>query len=468
MAADRELGLGAAREQALTRGVGLLQEAWRSFDSPRPGQPPISDATRALTAGPLPEDGVGAEVGLDDAARLLDESLAQSRPRFFGYVGSSGLEVAVLADALAAAHDVNLASRAAAADLVESQTIRWVGEFVGFPASAGVFTSGGMVSTLTALAAARERALPGSRIEGVGSGGVVYAAAEAHSSVERAVEILGLGRRALHPVPVDGRRRMSPAALAGMIAADRQAGLVPLAVVATAGTTLTGAVDPLRPIGELCRGQRIWMHVDGAYGLPAAATPQAGPQFDGLDLADSASLDAHKWLFVPKACGVLLVRDRSDLEAAFSHRAAYMPAEEDERHPVEWTLEYSRPFRALKLWLAFRVHGAQAFREAIGRNLDLAGLLADLVRDSPDLELVCRPTLSIVCFRRRPAQGDPDRHNARLATALQRDGRVYVTTAVVDGLTCLRPCIVNFRTTDADVRALIEVVREVGARVEDG
>jgi aromatic-L-amino-acid decarboxylase len=468
MDAASTLGLGRLREQALAHGVELLDEAWRSFDAPRPDQPAISAATRELTAGPLPEDGVGAGPALDDVARLLDESLAQSRPRFFGYVGSSGLEVAVLADALAAAHDVNLASAAGAADLVERQTIRWVAEFVGFPASAGEFTSGGMISNLTALTAARERALPGSRIGGAGLGGVVYASVEAHSSVERAVEVLGLGRTALRPVPVDARRRMDPAALAAMIAADRDAGRVPVAVVATGGTTLTGAVDPLRAIGEICRGQAIWMHVDGAYGLPAAATSTAGPMFDGLDLADSACLDAHKWLFVPKACGVLLVRDRAELEAAFTHAPAYMPADSDVRHPVEWTLEYSRPFRALKLWLAFRAHGAGAFRAAIAHNLTLAALLADLVRDSADLELVCEPSLSIVCLRRLPAHGVPDVHTAALARALQRDGRVYVTAAVVDGATSLRPCIVNFRTTEDDVRALVDVVGEVGRALERG
>jgi aromatic-L-amino-acid decarboxylase len=468
MDAASTLGLGLARKQALAHGVELLDEAWRSFDAPRPDQPPISGATRALTAGPLPEQGVGAGPALDDVASLLDESLAQSRPRFFGYVGSSGLEVAVLADALAAAHDVNLASAAGAADLVERQTIRWVAQFVGFPASAGGFTSGGMVSNLTALAAARERALPGSRIDGVGRGGVVYASVEAHSSVERAVEVLGLGRTALRLVPVDARRRMDPSALTAAIAADRDSGRVPVAVVATGGTTLTGAVDPLRAIGEICREQGIWMHVDGAYGLPAAATAAAGPLFDGLDLADSACLDAHKWLFVPKACGVLLVRDRADLEAAFAQAPPYMPAETGVRHPVEWTLEYSRPFRALKLWLAFRAHGAEAFRAAIGQNLALAGLLADLVRDSTDLELVCEPSLSIVCLRRLPASGDPDPHNAALARVLQRDGRVYVTAATVDRVTCLRPCIVNFRTTEEDVRVLVDVVGELGRALERG
>jgi aromatic-L-amino-acid decarboxylase len=260
---------------------------------------------------------------------------------------------------------------------------------------------------------------------------------------------------------------MRPDLLAAAIDRDLADGLRPVAVVATAGTTLTGAVDPIRAVAEVCAAHGVWLHVDGAYGLPAAATASARHLFDGLELADSAALDGHKWLFVPKACGVLLVRSRADLEAAFSHDAPYIPEIEFGEHPVEWTLEYSRPFRALKLWLALRAHGAEAFREAIEHDLELARLVADLVRKADDLELMTEPSLSIVPFRRVPARGDVDLHNQRLVGALQRDGRVYVTGAVVDGSWCLRPCMVNYRTTEDDAHALVDIVREVGRRIED-
>jgi aromatic-L-amino-acid decarboxylase len=295
---------------------------------------------------------------------------------------------------------------------------------------------------------------------------VVYTSAEAHSSVERAVEVLGLGRRSLRTIAIDSSRRMRPDALAEAIDRDVADGRVPVAVVATAGTTLTGAVDPIRPVAGVCAAHNVWLHIDGAYGLPAAATDTARHLFDGLELADSAALDGHKWLFVPKACGVLLVRNRSDLEAAFSHDAPYIPEIEFGEHPVEWTLEYSRPFRALKLWLALRAHGAGAFREAIEHDLELARLVADLVRAADDLELLVEPALSIVPFRRIPAHGDVDEHNRRLVQELQRDGRLYVTGAVVDGRWCLRPCMVNYRTTVADAHALVDIVREVGQRIE--
>jgi aromatic-L-amino-acid decarboxylase len=463
---DTPLALGEARTETLEHGLALILESWRGFDRARSYQPPIAEHIRALLDQGLPQSGIGPHAALDEVSEILDESLAHSRPRFFGYVGSSGLELGVLADALAGSHDINLAASAAAADLVERQTLRWVGDLVGYPAAWGTFTSGGMLSNLTALTAARERAQPGCRIDGCDGRGVVYASVEAHSSVERAVEVLGLGRRALRPIEIDAARRMRPDALAAAIDRDVAEGLRPVAVVATAGTTLTGAVDPIRAVAEACAAHGVWLHVDGAYGLPAAAPASARHLFDGLELADSAALDGHKWLFVPKACGVLLVRNRADLEAAFSHDAPYIPEIEFGEHPVEWTLEYSRPFRALKLWLALRAHGAEAFREAIEHDLELARLVADLVRSADDLELMTEPALSIVPFRHVPSRGNPDAHNRRLVGALQRDGRVYVTGAVVDGRWCLRPCIVNYRTSADDARALVDVVREVGRRIE--
>jgi aromatic-L-amino-acid decarboxylase len=191
------------------------------------------------------------------------------------------------------------------------------------------------------------------------------------------------------------------------------------------------------------------------------------PAFAGLDRADSIALDAHKWLYLPKACGVVLVRRREDLHHSFSHDEGYMPHERTEEHAVDVTLEYSRPFRALKLWLAFRVHGAAAFRTAIERNLRQAALLYRTLGEAPDMRMLPEPPqLSIVPFQHVPAgHPDLDAHNARLALALQNDGRVWVAPATIDGRVYLRPCFVNFRTTDEDVLALVDIAREVGERL---
>jgi aromatic-L-amino-acid decarboxylase len=447
----------------------LIAEAWTSFDHARDGQPPIDDATSALLRGGLPEHGTPANQVLEDAARVLDESLAQPRPRWFGFVGSSGLEIGVIGDLLAACYDINLAIGTEAASHVERQALRWVGELVGFPGRGGACTSGGMLSNLTALAAARERALPGSRRRGiVGTPAAIYCSSEAHYSIVRAAEVLGLGSDQVRSIPIDATRRMRPSQLAEAIDADRTSGVTPIACIASAGTTLTGAVDPIDALADVCGPRGVWLHVDGAYGLPAAAAPSARHLFAGLERADSVSVDAHKWLYLPKACGVVLVRDASVLVEAFAHDESYMLHDENERHAVDTTLEYSRPFRALKLWLAFRTHGAEAFRAAIEQNLAQARMLKRLVEQYDDLELVGAPGLSIVPFRHLPRDGrDLDAHNLALSRLLQEDGRVYVSPAIVDGQAVLRPCIVNFRTTDDDVRALVDVTRELGARLLD-
>ncbi len=459
------LRLGEDRGDVLAHVARRIGEAWRSFDAFRPTQPILSPAIEALLGAPLPELGSPVRQTIDEAAQILDESIAQSRPRYFAYVGSSGLEIGVVADALAAAHDVNLATDSAAATAIEREAVRWVAQFVGFPAAGGTFTSGGTISNMTAIAAARERALPGSRRSGLaGLRPVLYASREVHYSVHRAAEILGIGSDNVRAVGVDEHRRMRPDLLAAAIDADLAAGLVPVCVIATAGTTLTGAVDPLARAADVCDERGIWLHVDGAYGLPAASTPEAAPLFAGLERARSVSMDAHKWLFLPKACGVVLVRDETDLTRAFSHADTYMPHVEEHPNAVETTLEYSRPFRALKLWLAFRTHGAAAFRAAIGENIRLARHLADCVTARfPELELLDDPQLSIVCFRHVPAGiADIDAHNTELVRRIQRDARCYVSPADVDGVTYLRPCVVNFRSTEADVEALVEVALDLG------
>ena len=363
---------------------------------------------------------------------------------------------------------MNLAVDARAATLIEHQAVRWVGEFIGFPAAGGAFTSGGTISNVTALAAARERALPGSRHTGLGGRRVaVYCSEEVHYSVTRAVELLGIGSDNLRAVPLDGLRRMRSDALAAAIERDVADGITPIAVIATAGTTLTGAIDPLADLAEVCRARGVWLHVDGAYGLPAAAVPARAAAFDGLALADSCSVDAHKWLYLPKACGVVLVRDANVLAGAFAHESGYLPHQQHELHAADITLEYSRPFRALKLWLAFRVHGADQFREAIARNLDEADLLHRRAQASEDFEVPdAPPQLSIAPIRHTPpGVADLDAHNERLADAIQADGRVYLASALIGDQVWLRPCFVNFRTTEDDVLAVLDVARDIGGRL---
>jgi aromatic-L-amino-acid decarboxylase len=465
---QRPLRLDAPREEVLAHAARLVAEAWRSFDRFRPEEPPLDEGVRRLLGAELPESPAPVLEALDDAARILDESIAQARPRYFAFIGSSGLPIGAVADLLAHSYDINLAVDARAATQVEDQAVHWVARFIGFPAAGGAFTSGGTISNVSALAAARERALPGSRHRGLGGARVaIYCSQEVHYSVTRAVELLGIGSDNLRAIPLDAARRMQSAALAEAIDRDVADGVTPVAVIATAGTTLTGAIDPIDAVAKVCGARRVWLHIDGAYGLPAAAIGSRVDDFRGIAQADSCSVDAHKWLYLPKACGVVLVRDADSLARAFAHEQGYLPHQQHELHAADITLEYSRPFRALKLWLAFRAHGAAQFRGAIERNLAEAELLYGVARSAEDFQVLdTAPRLSIVPIRHvPPGVEDLDAHNQALAEAIQADGRVYLASALIDGHVWMRPCFVNFRTTDDDVMALVDVARELGEQL---
>jgi aromatic-L-amino-acid decarboxylase len=461
----RPLTLGPDRDAALEHAAALVARAWREFDQAREVEALPTSSLLTVLNEPLPQEPNDVIASLDTAAEVLDTSLSQARPRYLAYIGSSGLEVGALADLLAHSYDINLALDARAASHLDRQALAWLAEFLGYPAGGGSFTSGGTISNITALAVARERAIPGSRAAGLSGQRVrVYCSREAHYSVTRAAELLGIGRDNVYGVDIDELRRMDAADLSRQIDEDLAGGITPIAVIATGGTTLTGAVDPLDAIADVCEPRGVWLHVDGAYGLPAAASRTSGFRFAGLDRVDSLTIDAHKWLFVPKACSAILVRRTADLAATFAHDEAYIPHEQETLNAVDITLEYSRPLRALKMWLAFRVHGAEAFREAIDRNIQQAHLLYALAGADPEFETRAHPPqLSIVPIRHvRPECPDRDDHNAALCRAIQDDGRVYLSPAVIDGQIWLRPCFTNFRTTEEDVRITLEVAAELG------
>ncbi len=453
------------REQVLQLLTEHLSSTWASFDQPRPKEPQLDASLVARLAQALPDRPGDPEAALDDIASVLDASVSPARPLYSAYIGSTGLEAGVLAGALANAYDVNLAAAAGAAELLENQTLRWVAEFVGYPVRDGAFTSGGMTSNLTALTAAREHALPGARYTGVsGRAAAVYCSEESHHSVARAVEVIGLGSQALRRIPTDSRRSMRVDSLREALGADRAAGTVPVAVVATAGTTLTGAIDPLDQIADICAEHDVWMHVDGAYGGPAAGVPGLAPRFNGIGRADSLTIDAHKWLGVQKSCSLVMLSRQGPLERAFAHDERYMLHAGVAANGVDSTLEYSRPVRSLKLWLAFRLYGAEMMRRWIAMTAEHAQTLARALAANPAFELLNEPALSVVCFRHIHG-GDIDEHNLRLARAICDDGRVYLAPALVDGMTCLRVCFMNFRTGAEHVGELLHVIEELAETV---
>jgi glutamate/tyrosine decarboxylase-like PLP-dependent enzyme len=419
-------------------------------------------------AAPLPLDGEPLEDLLERCRALLGAG-RRTAPAFFGYVLSPAAPIGVAADLLTSAADQNVTSwrSAPAATQVERTTIRWLGEFVGFASDAeGLFVSGGSMANLTALLVAlRSRSEPDADRRAL----IAYASHEAHFSIEKAAAAIGVGFRR---VPVGAGRRLDVEALRGAIAADRRAAKQPFCVIATAGTTATGAVDPLDAIADVAEAERLWLHVDGAYGAPAAADPASRPLFSGLERADSLCVDAHKWLYVPVDCGALLMRSPGAGPTAFGAAdAAYVRILTDEAAEsfAFWDhgLELSRRFRALKLWMTLRYYGGRRLAAAITHDIAMAEHMAARVRESAELELLAEPGLSICCFRHVPpgmADAALDQHNERLLTALQRDGRAYLSNAVVDGRFALRACITNFRTTRADVERTLALVRALGDR----
>jgi glutamate/tyrosine decarboxylase-like PLP-dependent enzyme len=408
----------------------------------------------------LPEKGMGP-AALDALTRVLDLSRPPS-PRFFGYVLGSGEPVAALADLVASVLNQNVTAwrSAPAAATLERQMIDALAAALGCHGYRGSFCGGGSMANLMALAMAREARLP-ANAAGAKSG-LVYASSEVHMSIPKSMALLGLGREQLRLIPTDEHFRMSLPQLREAIAADRAAGHVPLAVVASGGTVNTGSIDPLPEIAALCREHGLWMHIDGAYGaLAALAVPE---RFAGLEAADSLSLDPHKWLYQPLDCGVLLFKDAQAARVAFAYTGDYARSLADDPLEAfaffEESLELSRRFRALKLWLSLRYHGLDAFRRAIRADLHHAQLLAHQVTASARLELAAPVALSAVCFRYVAGESaqQSDRLNAAILKRVIERGRVYLSNATLGKRFVLRACFVNHRTTEADVGQIVPEV----------
>jgi glutamate/tyrosine decarboxylase-like PLP-dependent enzyme len=442
------------------RVVQLATDLYAGLDR-EPAYPQVTAAqVRRAFDEPAPEEGLKG-AALDALADVIEMSRLPT-PRFFGYVLGSGEPVAAVADLLASVLNQNVTAwrSAPAAVAIERLVVRWIAEAIGCPGLVGSLCGGGSSANLMALAMAREAKLPAN--ETGAQPAVIYCSGEVHMSIAKAVALLGLGRSNLHRVAVDERARMSVPGLERAIAEDRAAGHRCVAVVASAGTVSTGAIDPLEPIAELCRVNDIWLHVDGAYGaLGALAAPE---KYRGLNQVDSLSVDLHKWLYQPVDCGLLLFKDPLAARKAFSYTEDYarvIDAGPDEDFAFfEESMELSRRFRALKVWLSLRYHGLGAFREAIRRDLEHAQRLADAVRDCPELELLAPVELSAVCFRYRgnQAREELDRFNAALLRRVTENGVVYLSNASVAGEFALRACFVNHRTRSADVAKIVPEV----------
>jgi aromatic-L-amino-acid/L-tryptophan decarboxylase len=431
--------------------------------------------------GPLPDEGIGGGV-IDELVRdVVPNGARINEACFWGWITTEPTAVAIAAS-LAAIVASPQRYTLTAFNYLEELSLDWLAELCGLgPHMKGVYSSGGSVANLVALGAARQWALEQRGIdaaaEGLGDTRVaVYASVESHHTILRSAGVLGLGRRNVRLIPSDEHQRIDPVALARALEEDQSQGIVPLAVVATAGTTNTGAIDPLRECGELARGYGAWFHVDGAYGLPGILDDRVRPLYDGLELADSVIVDPHKWLGAPTGIAATFVRDRTILHRAFTQEPAdYLEGSfsdpDDAQSSLEsmgipyadFGVELSSPARGVVVWSILRELGRNGVARRIQRDNDLARHLAAVVRSNDRLELLSEPVLSICCFRyRRDGVADLDSVNEQVHRRLLRETRYLPSTTVVNGAFGLRPCFINPRTTSEHVDGLAEAVVQLG------
>ena len=443
----------------------------------RPWRPVDADA-RAALAPALPNTGIGeSAIARILANEVLPFSTGNTHPRFFGWVHGTGLAAGLLAEITASAMNSNCGGRDHGAIYVERAVIEWARGIFGFPTgSSGLLTSGTSQSTIVALAAARAHIIGHAvRTDGLRDAPdiVAYCATSAHSAVQKAMELLGHGTQALRRVPTDGASGgMNLARLQAMIAADRAAGKRPFAVIATVGSVDTGACDDVAALADVCAAEKLWLHVDGAFGAWARIAEQ--PWRDktrGIERADSLAFDFHKWMYVQYDCGALLVRHADTHRTTFATRPDYLAAQEEglgggDPWYCDYGIELSRGFRALKVWAAFRAYGIDRLAQRVTDNCRQAALMAALVDAAPELELGAPVVLNVCCLRYVDGRLSPEQQDAlnrQIAIRLQLEGTAVFSTTRIGGRVFLRAAIVNHRTTMPDIDRAIAAMREAGA-----
>jgi aromatic-L-amino-acid/L-tryptophan decarboxylase len=437
----------------------------------RPAWQPMPDAVRASFRDRLPLAPAGlSAVHHEFLQNILPYSNGNVHPGFMGWVHGGGNAAGMLAEMLAAGLNANLAGRDHAPIEVERQMVHWMRELFGFPETAsGLFVTGTSMANLIAILVARDTALGFDvRRSGVAANPkklTAYASMAAHGSLRRALDFCGLGSEALRLVPVDSQHRINLAALRHTIESDRAAGYSPFLLIGTAGTVDTGAIDDLDGLADIASEERMWLHVDGAYGALGILAPEIAPRLAGIEAADSLAFDFHKWGQVPYDAGFVLVRDGELHRKAFASPAAYLEREvrglaAGSTWPCDLGPDQSRGFRALKTWFTLKVYGLQALGLTIARTCELARYLGQRVKATEELELLAPVSLNVVCFRFRCR--DADRVNARIVVHLQESGVCAPSTTRIDGELAIRAAIANHRTNAAHIDALIDATLTIG------
>jgi aromatic-L-amino-acid decarboxylase len=459
-AAANPLGLDAETMRRLGyRTVDMLVERLTDPGSLPATRSASRDEMAARLSQPPPEAPTSFDAILAELERdVLPFASVCDHPRYFAYIPACGTWPGALGDFMAAALNVYAGSWAEASgpSQAELTILDWFKEWVGYPAEAsGVLVSGGSAANLTALACARE-----ARLGPMDASAVAYCSDQAHSSVARGARVLGFRPDQLRVLPSDAEHRLRVDALRGAVAADLEDGRRPLFVAASGGSTNTGAIDPLEELAAVCAELGLWLHVDAAYGGFASLTERGRAALAGIELADSITLDPHKWLYQPIECGALLVRDGDLLRRAFEITPDYLKDSEAGLAEVNFSdygIQLTRMTRAFKLWISLKYFGVAAFREVIDRCLDLALLAQQIVEEMPELELLSPAKLGIIAFRRRAPEGsDSDAVNRALVAGFAAGGEGLVSSTRLRGDYAIRMCILNHTSTEADVRRVLE------------
>ena len=452
--------MGEAALELLIRFIGDLPA------SPAVDLDGADEVVAALRPGPQ-EAGRPLPEILDAVRRGAAKAFNTTGPGYLAFIPGGGLYAAALADFLACGLNrfVNVWNAAPGFAQIEWTVIRWLDDLFGYPAgSGGILTSGGSMANLSAIVTAR-RALLGEDFQG----GTLYLSAQTHASVAKSAILAGFAQSCIRTVPTSSDLALDVEALRDMVQKDRADGLRPFLVVASAGTTNTGKVDPLADVGALAREERMWLHVDGAYGGFFQLTKRGRALFRAIDTADSITLDPHKGMFLPYGTGCLLVRDRRRLREAHMVGADYLQdlaPEADIPNFADYSPELSRDFRGLRVWLPLMLHGVEAFRVALDEKLDLTHLLYEALDDSPGFELPWKPDLTVIPFRYRPRSGDPEEFNRRLLERINASRRVFLSSTMIDGRFVIRACIVSFRTHRDRIEEAIGIIRSSAAELD--
>lgn len=447
----------ATRRQLGYKLIDRIDDYFSSLPD-RPVQLPLELRVFEDLKDSLPEVGEDAAKVFDEiCADLIAQGFHVPSANYFGLMNPTPAYMAVLAEALVASLNPQLASlaRSQLAARIEKETVRWIGERVGWNSTFdGTFTSGGNEANFSALALAMAFHFPEAIEEGVAglsARPVLYTSSEAHHSLDKSAGLLGLGRKSLRRIPVNERVQLDPAALEREIISDIAAGLAPFCVVATAGTTNSGAIDDLPAIAEICRRHKLWLHLDGAYGAAAIFSDQHRELVRGIELCDSVTIDPHKWLAMPFAAGVILTRHPQTLRQAFGVPTPYMP-KANVPTPTDNFLvstQWSRRMNSLKLWLTLRVHGRQAYEDLIDRQLNLAASFSGSIKNSEHFELAAPQVLPIVNFRvQRPGASEEKIRsmNEEIVQEVTREGKRWISSTFVDGKSVIRMMVISYLT----------------------